>query len=113
MDQEGHSLDPRLQLILAELRRDLSSLYGQRLQRLVLYGSQARGDAVEGSDIDVMVVLTGDVDACAEVERTSEAVAGLSLKHAVVIACTFVSAIEFLHARRPLLLNVRREGVVI
>ena len=47
--------------ILAELRRRFDALYGERLLRMVLYGSQARGDAEPGSDIDVLVVLAGHV----------------------------------------------------
>ena len=47
--------------LLAELRRRLESLYGPRLLRLMLYGSQARGDAGPGSNIDLPVVLEGPV----------------------------------------------------
>ena len=50
-----------LETLLAELRHRLSGLYGDRLAGLFLYGSQARGDAVTGSDIDVLVVLKGPV----------------------------------------------------
>lgn len=35
-------MGPTLKNILAELRRGLEGLYGERLVRLVLYGSQAR-----------------------------------------------------------------------
>jgi predicted nucleotidyltransferase len=39
----------------------LLELYGPRFDRLLLFGSQARGDAAEGSDVDVLVVLHGEV----------------------------------------------------
>lgn len=35
-----------VQIIIKELRRRLESLYGLRLERMVLYGSQARGDVL-------------------------------------------------------------------
>jgi predicted nucleotidyltransferase len=106
-------MNEKLTAILAELRRRLEALYGPRLVRLVLYGSQARGDAEPGSDIDVMVVLKGPVKPGDEIARTGEIAAPLSLEHDVVISCVFVSAERFDHEQSPLLLNVRREGVAL
>jgi predicted nucleotidyltransferase len=106
-------MDARVKAVLAELHAHLERLYGDRLVRMVLYGSQARGDAEAGSDIDVLVVLKGDVSPCQEIARTSEDVAQVSLDHDVVVVCTFVSEDQFRHERSPLLLNVRREGVFV
>ena len=41
--------------------------YGDRLVQLVLCGSQARGNAEPGSDIEVLVVLWGEVNAGQEI----------------------------------------------
>ena len=43
--------------LLKHFRARLGDIYGQRLERAVLYGSRARGDAREGSDYDVAVFL--------------------------------------------------------
>ena len=43
--------------ILKRLRAALEELYGDRLERVVLFGSRARGDADEDSDYDVAVFL--------------------------------------------------------
>lgn len=63
-------MDAGIQAILSELRERLQAIYGSRLDRLVLFGSQARGEAVAGSDVDVLVVLQGPVDAGLEIART-------------------------------------------
>jgi predicted nucleotidyltransferase len=102
-----------IRAILSELENGLRALYGRQLVRLLLFGSQARGDADEGSDIDVLVVLSGPVDAWSEIERTGRIVADLSLAHSVVISCVFVAAERYASEESPLLLNVRREGVLI
>jgi predicted nucleotidyltransferase len=99
--------------VLEKLRSRFDSLYGERLVRLVLFGSHARGDAEPGSDIDVLVVLRGPVEPCAEIGRTIDAVAATSLDRDVVVACVFVSEEDFLREQSHLLLNVRREGVPV
>ncbi len=99
--------------IIKELRRLLEALYGPRLIRMVLYGSQARGDAEPGSDIDILVVLQGPVSPGEEIARTSDIIASLSLAHDVVISRAFVSADRFEREQSPLLMNIRREGVAV
>jgi uncharacterized protein len=97
--------------ILVELRSLLQALYRERLSCMVLFGSQARDDADPGSDIDVLVVLRGDVRPGIEIARTGALTAALSLHHNVVISCTFVSESRYWTEQSPLLMNVRHEGV--
>lgn len=44
---------------LAKFLAALNEMYGLRLERIVLFGSQARGDARPDSDYDVAVFLNG------------------------------------------------------
>jgi len=44
--------------ILARFRAALENLYGARLDRVVLFGSRARGEGGPASDYDVAVFLT-------------------------------------------------------
>jgi predicted nucleotidyltransferase len=106
-------MDKKLKTVLAELRRGYEQLYGARLTSLILFGSQARGDAEPGSDIDVLVVLKGRVNAYEEIQRTSQFDADLCMKHSIVIACVYISEEEYLRRQGPLLRNVRREGVLV
>ncbi len=106
-------MKPGIQAIVTELRERLQKIYGPRLVRLVLFGSQARGDAAAGSDVDVLVVLRGPVDACLEITRTGEEVAGLSLSHDAVIACVFMDEERFSQRQGPFLRNIRREGIAL
>ena len=85
--------------------------YQENLDELILYGSQARGDAQEYSDIDVLVVLKQAFNYREEIERTSQFIADLSLEYDTVISRAFISAQRFQDENSPFLLNVRREGV--
>lgn len=91
--------------------QELKGIYGDRLETIVLYGSRARGDAEEGSDIDTLVVLDPSEDFWLEFKRISPVANHLSLEHDVVISAIPVDARELREARSPLFRNVRREGV--
>lgn len=106
-------MNESLRQLLVELRRQLETLYEGRLARLMLYGSQARGESESGSDIDILVVLDGQVIPTREVHRTSEIIAKLSLKYDVVVSCLFMEQERAINERSPLLLNIRREGIPI
>ena len=106
-------MNDNLPEILAERRHYFNNLYGDRLVQLILYGSQARGDAKPDSDIDILVVLNEPVSPGKEIARTSEFVAALCLDRTVVISRAFASAVRFQQEKSPFFLNVRREGVPI
>lgn len=101
----------KLHTILGELRQEFTAFYGERLSRLVLFGSQARNEATINSDIDILVVLKGEVKPGIEISRTSNLVADLSLSYDVVISCIFISEFQFAMEQSPLMLNVRQEGI--
>jgi predicted nucleotidyltransferase len=106
-------MNEKVRPILAELHTRLETLYGERLEQVILFGSQARGDAVEGSDIDVMIVLKGDVNVGEEISRCSEVTAELCLAHDVLIQKVFMSSERFAEGASRLLENVCREGIPI
>ncbi|MEB3886618.1 nucleotidyltransferase domain-containing protein [Lyngbya sp. CCY1209] len=99
--------------ILKKLKTEFEKLYQSRLVTLILFGSQARGDAESGSDIDVLVVLKGTVQVGTEVKRTGQIIADLSLQHDEVINCIFMEEDYFLNRQGPLLRNIRKEGILL
>jgi len=44
-------------LIISEFKKMIEQIYGERLSKVILYGSQARGEARADSDIDLLIVL--------------------------------------------------------
>lgn len=106
-------MSKNLSVVLTKLKQCLVELYGDRLEQLILYGSQARGEATADSDVDVLIVLKDSVNPGNEIARTGQLTAALSLDYGVVIACVFIAADRYLTEQSPLLLNVRREGVTL
>jgi uncharacterized protein len=103
---------PQLATILVTLHQAFDGLYCDRLIHVILFGSQARNEAQPDSDIDILVVLKGDVDSWAEIKRTGEIVTQLCLDYSVVICCIFISEIKYQAKQTALLRNVSQEGVV-
>ncbi len=102
-----------LKSILTHLKQDLVALYGDRLLHITLFGSQARGDAELGSDIDVLVVLKPPVNPGEEIKRTGKAIADLSLHYDVVISCLFMDETHYQTRNGSLLRNIRIEGILL
>lgn len=103
----------RISDILNEFREELESLYQKRLKSVILYGSWARGDATEDSDIDVLIVLEGRVIPGKEIDRIIDIITEINLKHGVLISVYPVSEEDYSTINSPLLINVRREGVPV
>lgn len=104
---------PQLTEILTTLRSYLESTYGDRFSQLILYGSQARGDATLDSDIDVLVVLSGEVNSWEERKRTSTFIAQLCLDYSILVSRVFAPSDRFQTQQSPFFMNVRREGVPV
>ncbi len=99
--------------LLAELKKGLEKLYGNRLKGLILYGSYARGDQREGSDLDILVILNDFERAPIELDRTSDLFCDLSLEYEITVSLMFMREKDWLTADKPLLRNVRVEGVPV
>lgn len=113
----GASLDRWLALpasvrdLLGKLKAGLTALYGERLKGLYLFGSYARGDYREDSDINVLVVLDTVADYWSEIDRTSELTAALCLEYTVLIDRKFVSEDDWQRSTTNFMRNVRDDVV--
>lgn len=111
----GHSILKRMQdkathdPILARFHAILKDLYGSELDRVVLFGSRARGDAYGNSDYDIAVFLKALPDRWSELDRLAE-LRVMFLDDAGVFfdAMPYPAAAYFEHT--PLMREIRREG---
>ena len=105
---------PHVRAALAEAKARLVELYGDRLARVVLYGSYARGDARLDSDVDVLVVLREEVEPYMELKtRLTPLAVSLLDRHGLHISLQPYSAETVEDRRRPFMRNVGRDGVEV
>lgn len=105
-------INPIIEPIVREFKAALQTMYGDRLRDVILYGSYARGDYDEESDIDLMMILNDDkVDTYAEIRRVSGLEANLLLTYGFVISPLPTSYTRYKTSSMPIYQEVRREGV--
>lgn len=96
------------------VKTTLLELYGERLVKVILYGSYARGDFHEESDIDFLVVLKDEeVQTYREISAMSLPLYRLELRFGVLISCHPMSLARFQKSDFSFVKNVRREGVAV
>lgn len=99
--------------ILLELKQGLIKVYGDQLVNVLLYGSYARGEQRQDSDIDVAVILKGNINPFKVIDRITEFSYDLSLKYSILLSIHPISEIDFISRNSPFILNLREEGISI
>ncbi len=96
--------------VLTRFRTALSQAYGDRIERVVLFGSRARGDARPDSDYDVAVFLRDMEDRWAEFDRLAVIETDIIDDTGAVIRAMPYQAGSH-QDRTSLMREIRREGV--
>jgi len=99
--------------ILTRIKDCLQMLYGDRLQNVLLFGSEARGESIPDSDIDIMVILNGPVYFMLEYRRIIDALYDLILESGRIIDVTPVEKQKYEAGEFALYRNARQEGVLL
>ncbi|MDI3475865.1 MAG: hypothetical protein PWQ79_2204 [Thermococcaceae archaeon] len=100
-----------LEEILKEVKAKLQEILGDNLVEVILFGSYARGEASEWSDVDVLVVVKR-WPTLEELERMAEATNKYAIEKGVVISLVpYVKKPDM--SSDPLILNVMREGIKV
>jgi uncharacterized protein (UPF0332 family)/predicted nucleotidyltransferase len=105
-------LTPQERDVLAEFLSQLRERCGDRIAHVWLFGSKARGDSDEESDVDVLIVARNGDDTLQK--AVGEITYSLSLEHGVLLCEHVVSTWRFaqMRARQELIYkNVVGEGI--
>lgn len=105
---------PIVSQIAKEYKEGLQQLYGDELIELILFGSYARGDFHDESDIDFAVVLRDpNVRGSAEIPKTAFIGSQLSLKYGMMLSSLPVSFVKKETSMQGVYQEIRNEGIVI
>jgi predicted nucleotidyltransferase len=102
--------------LLYEFAKDMQRLFGEKLSRIVVYGSYARGDYTKDSDIDVMVLVKIPEDKIHNfTDQVSDCAFEYLLKYGIDISPVIKNEEHFNYwaDNLPYYRNVRDEGVII
>jgi uncharacterized protein len=96
--------------VIQKCKTTLKNYYGDRMAGLILYGSQARGMAAEGSDIDLLVLLDRPFDYFQEIWNLTEVLYPLQLETQCLLSVKPAALQDFQAGTLQLYHNARREG---
>ena len=97
----------RIAKLVAE---DLRRLYGERLKQVVLFGSWARGDQCDESDIDLMVILDRVDSPYEEIHAMSGLLWERTLEHNALVTALPIAEADFEATARPVIASAKSEG---
>ena len=97
--------------VLQKFRSAITRLYGDRIERIVLFGSRARGDAKPDSDYDVALFLRDLTDHWKEVGRIVELEIALRDETDADIHTLPFPAGRWRDPASPLMYEIRKDGV--
>jgi predicted nucleotidyltransferase len=95
--------------VLVRFRRALSEVYGIRIERVVLFGSRARGDARPDSDYDIAVFIRDAGELWDELGNLSRITTDILDETGAVISAKPFRADAY-HERSPLMHEIRDDG---
>ena len=100
--------------IISQMSQSVQTLFPEGSLEVILYGSYARHEETDGSDIDVMYLVDAPRSIIAERNwQLGEAVADLLMEHGVMISPVVKNREYFMEKSDvlPFFRNIRREGV--
>lgn len=110
------NIPTRIDKILQQFIKEVTKIYGERIKKIILYGSYARGDYKENSDLDIMLLT--DLTEEEIIDRRTElwnVASDIGLENDILISASLKNIEDFNYWNNtlPFYMNIEKEGVIL
>ncbi|MCK4476139.1 MAG: nucleotidyltransferase domain-containing protein [Methanophagales archaeon] len=109
----AEEMNEKIKHFVEEVKEYLIKTYGEKIKQVMVYGSYARGEATEESDIDVLIVVDDSLNPFAVRKSLSDILFDILLENGELISVIAIPESFFKNYNSPFLLNVKEEGVAV
>lgn len=97
-----------------DIVKAILSVVGDDAVKIILYGSVARGDNTWESDIDIAMIMHGELDRKND-KLLTKIITGIDLKYDTVVSVIDIDAEHFSEWRSalPFYVNIEKEGIIL
>lgn len=109
-------MEEKIKNITSEVYEELIKLFGAKIERIILYGSYARGDFNLESDVDIMILLNCNQKEIMQKRKEISRIASrIGLKNDIMISLLARNSDDYKNSMKhqPLYQNIEKEGMVI
>ncbi len=109
-------MEERIKNITTEVNEELIKLFGGKIERIILYGSYARGDFDLESDVDIMILLNCNQEEIKEKRKEISRIASrVGLRNDIMVSLLARNYDDYENQMKYQLFyqNIEREGMKI
>jgi len=113
---ERRNTDMNISDAVLEFVTELKEIFGEKLSKIILYGSYARGDYHVTSDVDIMILVTLSDEEIKRIEnQVFDCAYDLEMKYGVDISPIIKNKThyEYWVDTLPFYRNIQQEGVIV
>jgi predicted nucleotidyltransferase len=105
-------MNRKIRPLINQIKEHLMKMYGEKIKKVILYGSYVRREQTKDSDIDVLVVVDQSLNPFEVRDSLSDLLFDILLEEGELVSVIAVPEHFFEKYNSPFMLNVRKEGVV-
>lgn len=106
-------MNEKIKQLANQIKKHLTDIYGDKVKKVILYGSHARGEATEDSDVDILVLVDESLNPSEVRWNLSDLLYDILLEEGELVSVIVLPERFFENYNYPFMLNVKKEGVKV